>query len=197
MKAGMDLKKLTLEELSGVVSIYPWFAQARKEMCSRMSEIGGLGENQFAQTALYMSDRRLLCDIFNNREVKVDCSDKDVSEMISRCMENPAKPSETAVDEKVQARPRYAGADYFSAEEYSRVRRDEDRNMFNFRSSASANTFVSESDTKIYTETLARIYLEQGYIDEARQIYSKLILAVPEKSAYFASLIDKLDKLNA
>ena len=42
------------------------------------------------------------------------------------------------------------------------------------------------------TETLAEIYAEQGYPEEARRIYSKLILFYPEKSAYFASLIEKL-----
>lgn len=39
------------------------------------------------------------------------------------------------------------------------------------------------------------IYLDQGYYDQAKAIYSKLILAIPEKSAYFASLIEKIDKL--
>lgn len=45
------------------------------------------------------------------------------------------------------------------------------------------------------TETLAQIYAEQGYFEQAKRIYGKLILAFPEKSAYFASLIGKLDNL--
>ena len=44
------------------------------------------------------------------------------------------------------------------------------------------------------TETLAQIYAEQGYNEQAKQIYSKLSLRYPEKSVYFASLIEKLDK---
>ncbi len=47
-----------------------------------------------------------------------------------------------------------------------------------------------------YTETLAQIYAEQGYYDRAKSIYSKLILAYPEKSAYFATLIQKMNGLN-
>ena len=53
---------------------------------------------------------------------------------------------------------------------------------------------VSEFD--MYTETLAQIYLEQGYPEQARHIYSKLLLANPEKNAYFAALIQKIDELN-
>jgi hypothetical protein len=43
------------------------------------------------------------------------------------------------------------------------------------------------------TETLAEIFAEQGCVEEARRIYSRLILENPEKSAYFAALIDKLN----
>ena len=48
----------------------------------------------------------------------------------------------------------------------------------------------------IFTETLAQIYAEQGYYEQAKDIYSKLILAYPEKNAYFAALIQKIDELN-
>ena len=47
-----------------------------------------------------------------------------------------------------------------------------------------------------YTETLAGIYLEQGYSQEAIDIYSQLILRYPEKSVYFAALIDEINKKN-
>ena len=44
------------------------------------------------------------------------------------------------------------------------------------------------------TETLAQIYLEQGYPQEAIDIYSRLSLRYPEKSVYFAALIDEINK---
>lgn len=44
------------------------------------------------------------------------------------------------------------------------------------------------------TEELAEIYLEQGLIGEAIAIYRRLHLDNPEKSAYFAALIEKLKK---
>lgn len=49
-----------------------------------------------------------------------------------------------------------------------------------------------EDSEKIVTETLAKIYSEQGNITKAKSIYNQLILKNPEKKSYFASLIKNL-----
>lgn len=46
------------------------------------------------------------------------------------------------------------------------------------------------------SETLARIYTEQGLIHKAIDTYKKLSLKFPEKSLYFANLIEQLEKQN-
>lgn len=47
-------------------------------------------------------------------------------------------------------------------------------------------------DMGIVTETLANIYIKQGYPDKALKVYQQLQLKFPEKLSYFASLIIKL-----
>lgn len=55
---------------------------------------------------------------------------------------------------------------------------------------------LAESSTKLHdnlmSETFARILINQGKKNMAREIYEKLILKFPEKRAYFADLIEKL-----
>ena len=206
----INLKTLNLEELAGVVTLYPWYGGARMELCRRMSSLGdgAWGEDRYADMALYVSCRRMVSDLVR-KSYGADYSDENISELLRVWFEPKASPEvpevevaepENAPELPAAEQPRrvyIAGGDYFSRSQYDSVRRDGDNIFSSFaRSEAHLPAEPQQEDdmSAFFTETLAQVYLEQGYIEQARDIYAKLSLRYPEKSVYFASLIEKLDK---
>ncbi len=203
MNGYIDIKKLTLDELAGVVNLYPWFGGARKELCERMSAMGGngLGEAQYADAALYVAARGKLSDMMRASR-SVDWTDTDVERLLKSYISEPDSRSETSVSAASgEKRKVYAGVgDYFSQDDYDQVRKVDDNVFSRYAAKARQGRTPQEEaghlEFDMYTETLAEIYLDQGYPELAKRIYSKLILAYPEKNAYFAALIQKIDELN-
>lgn len=192
----IDLKKLNFDELVGVVNLYPWFGGARKELCARMNRMGGqCSESQFAEAAMYIAARSKMSEMMRGRKSD-DWADADVEALLKRYISTDVEDKAGNVE---QRRVYVVGGDYFSQAEYDKVRRNDDNVFSRYAAKAKQEktyeeTGVSEFD--MYTETLAQIYLEQGYPEQARNIYSKLLLANPEKNTYFAALIQKIDELN-
>ena len=192
----IDIRKLNLDELVGVVNLYPWFGGARRELCERMNRMGGdgWGGSQYAEAAMYVSSRGKMADLMRSGR-KNDWTDADMEEILKSYISEKEDQDDTASQRRVHV----VGGDYFSQDDYDRVRRSEDKVFSRYAAKAKQEKSyveVKETEFDLYTETLAQIYLDQGYPEQAKDIYSKLLLANPEKNAYFAALIQKIDELN-
>ncbi|MBQ2171811.1 MAG: hypothetical protein II454_01305 [Bacteroidales bacterium] len=191
----IDLHHLNLDELVGVVNLYPWYSGARLELCRRMSRMGDAwDDDQYAPEALYLPQRSVLVNLLK-RSRQADYSDKDLRELLASYLEPAA--AETESTESAQHSVHVVGGDYFSQAQYDNVKKGSDNIFSRFAvqirsESSTANDELSPVADRFATETLARIFAEQGRPEEAKRIYSRLILDIPEKSAYFASLIDSL-----
>ena len=103
----------------------------------------------------------------------------------------------------------YPGADYFGKTDMAGLELDvtepidlfitEQPRFTEMLSRAGEHVDTQEQDASpvlsgddFITETLARIYAEQGYHKLAIACYGKLILLYPEKSVYFASLVQEI-----
>ena len=189
----IDIKALNMEELVGVVSLYPWYAGARVELCRRMSALGdgAWSEDRYVEAALFVRNRRAVYDIMRSGSAS-SYSDKEVRGLVESYLS--AERVEAPKKEEKKAR-RVVGGDYFTEEDYDKVRTSPEAKGITVKPSSEPVAPVTSGSAPMddfCTETLAEIYAEQGYPEEAKRIYSKLILFYPEKSAYFASLIEKL-----
>ena len=220
VKAMIRLAELNMDELAGVVSRYPWFSAARLELCERMASMSGSdwGLEQYSDAAMYVPCRSKVFRIMRSA-VRSDYSDKHLATLLKRYISpsgpsgqipsgkspatvSPAPAKETGMRfpslpyaQEYHRTVRPAGGDFFSLEEYEAVRREEDNFFANFKAARTEETDAKawqDPELGFCTETLAQIYAEQGYFVEAKKIYSRLALRYPEKSAYFASLIEKM-----
>ena len=180
-----NLNTLTINQLENIVDEYPWFAVARKKFYAKMVLMGDeYREAATKKCALYFHSRAAL-PLFVRQE----------QERITD------KPKEQESQTEFQRRGYFiVGGDYFSQSEVDSMDDGKTPTFKDFLYNDNQEDVKIDYSTSnklqneelLITETLAEIYAEQGYLKQANEIYSKLILLYPEKSAYFASLIDEI-----
>ena len=185
---------------------------------------GEWGKEQYADAALYVASRTIVSNIvrssrkndYSDKDVQTllkrfiapepapepvaDAQEPGTGSGSLRSAPYPGKGSPGPVPAPMRTyrrTVRVAGADFFSSDEYEGVKVDEDNYFSKFkvaRSEEGDSRGWEDPELGFCTETLAWIYAEQGYREEAKKIYSRLMLRYPEKITYFASLIEKMDE---
>ena len=190
MVRASDIKTLSLAEIEQLIDLYPWFSFARKEYFERMAS---MGQENTAEAA-----RKIGLFVISRAYIS------------SSIKENIARKSRQAETRNVN-KPKYVvvGGDYFGKEDFDELERDGlafERlsfspysgvlNGISLENKIEEEPSSNDSEDLLCTETLAGIYAEQGFIQRAIDIYSKLILLYPQKSVYFVSLIENVKSKN-
>ena len=180
-----------LSSIEQLISIYPWYQGARVELILKLAEIS-------KETA--------------REKLRESFSFVPFPEWIATKIEGVENTKKRTENDKViqsqiqQAKKIFVvGGDYFSREELESVINENEakadspaipleaaRSLERERAVKrdGANSVVDP--LIFYTETLAQIYTQQECWREALDVYSKLILLYPEKSVYFASLVNDI-----
>ena len=182
------LEEMSRSALAEIVDRYPWFAAARAVLLHKVLDVFGIdaAQGQYGSDRLYFPcGERISADIY--AAISGCNSYEDSGAILKDVLDKPV----TEI---------FDGTDFFSRRQYEAVRRTEDLSIGKIAvvdySKPAPDTGRTVKDTvdrlDVFSETLAGIYVEQGYPERAIEIYRALSLQSPEKSAYFASLIGKL-----
>ena len=194
-----SVKELSIAELEKLVMEYPWFAYARKHLLLKMADNGREHfEMQLKKCTAFIPSLKDICRMAREIEPAVEDSFTVIDfEEINRDIESVKSSDSTKYI--------VIGGDYFTKEDFDSLEETNSFTVGRFGSADDSQVVEKENYTKVksgvvpdsfYTETLAGIYAEQGYYEEAMKVYAKLILLYPEKSAYFATLVNKVKSKN-
>ncbi|MBO4691452.1 MAG: hypothetical protein J5604_01600 [Bacteroidales bacterium] len=192
-------------ELESLVKESPWYSYARQILLEKLYRIDKEAFIQkLKECAVFLASRSTLYRNINN-------PDRDFSEEETIVLDASDKNENVTVEEKVEPAPKrrviVAGGDFFSKEDLKSIAPEEDmelklRNSPFVKKQADKSTVIDSEgkvnfdDLAFCTETLGHIYAQQGYNEQAIEVFSKLILLYPQKSAYFAALVNDLKTKN-
>ena len=175
----LNVKDLDASELQQLLEDHPWFTVARKEAIARQGGDEASLRRAVGQSALFFLSRDEAFRILTGKAVPQPESRKPAGRQYY-----------------------VVGGDYFGREDFERLEQEGysvTTPVFGARAGSvdvpPAVVEEVDDDRSMVSETLAEIYVQQELYARAIEIYEKLILLFPEKSAYFASLIEKVKKI--
>lgn len=180
-----SLNSANPNELKQLTEKYPWFQLGWLFYLRILKETGASEyDNVLKRVAVIVPNPKVVADFINdkNNEESIFWEAESATSLYFTDDTENAKQSDSLIDRFLQ---KQSGS----------FRKNQDQ------ISEKAGDFVSleeqslaESD-EIITETLAKIYFDQKKYEKALNAFEKLSLKYPEKSIYFASQIEKIEKL--
>ncbi len=217
------LSEMTIPQIETLLAEYPWYTAARRELFLKLSARGeeyrkealrrnllyiypdyttlkqgyilstkNLQQEYLEEGAVYVFD---IADITEPDEEIAD-SPASVISSTDIVIDRTLKQEETSDNPEAPRKIYIVGGDYFSQDDLKEAESDDYSSLKHGYSFGSHSELDSSefNDEDFYTETLARIYAQQELYDRANEVYEKLILLYPEKSAYFAALKKDIKK---
>lgn len=179
----------TLPDLKELTKKYPWFQTARLLYLKNLQLNGNPDfDSELKNFAPLIADRKQLYRILYSETEKNSENltfEQHLAAPSVYALETSAEnvSGNNLIDKFLSAQP----GPIKRGEKTPDITREETENEFIEKS-------VSEHD-ELITETLAMLYFEQKKYDKALEAFQKLSLKYPEKSVYFASRIEEIEKL--
>ena len=199
------IRSSDLNYLNDIIKLYPFCTTSRLLYLKGLQNINSLKYNQtLKETAAYSGDRKRLFYFLSENKVKKNNIPKTAKKSKLGDALQFDKHEKHSFNEWLklsQSKPinRFQKSKNTLSEKVNLIENFiiNKRNKTNKRF-YSANDKAKESvkfEFDIVTETLAKVYVEQGYYEKAIAAYQQLSLKYPKKSAFFAAQINLINRL--
>ena len=216
-----NIEQFTPQQLEDIVREYPWFSYARELMLVKLAALSReIFDTELRHSAIFLSSRERLYQKVQNLKtaqqkpaeiiVVPEPKTEDVKAAAAEAVEE-AKKAQSGGAEQAKIKYIAVGGDYFSREDFEELEKEEgslpseaprlasiprgpaEMIPKDLSGTIGADGKVNFNDPEFYTETLGQVYAQQGYYEQAIEVFSKLILLYPQKSAYFAALVKETE----
>lgn len=223
LKDSSTLEDVSLADLESFADAHPWFGTAHYLLAMKKQQLNSSDTAEALQrAALYYHPIWFAHQAKNIGEAKQDFEAVSAPiQSTAQATENISETISSKVDEAELAFEPYHTVDYFASQGI-KLKEDPNANdqltqqvksftqwlrtmkKIHVEQAASStpiaeNEVIAKADdsnakTDVITEAMAEVLIKQGKKEQALDLYRKLSLLQPEKSHYFASLIDILNK---